>query len=374
MRAEKFDKYYYGTLYYAEDTGNMKLGGVWLDTPRVLNSTKVMTILPTEEKERYSDLVCGMRIISKDVRTTGSKLFITPESRISRDIVRRDFKIVRSVDNADYVVVPSLQYEVQTYNCLISFKLEDKNCLFVCRFHRGTYNSAKSITDGLTEEQSQKALDKIKEGLIAELGATDFEVIAYSFRFNYSKEYLLVEFNETVMNTVNAFFKNQPYVPLTEDYSLPLSPSNTISLDQLLLWTNNNQTSIVYRQLADSDWKEYPLTVCLLLRHIGRYAHPSSLPTCCIPMMRNIRYYEVFSSNCIPEDYKVTDKDWKMAQDFQLALLNVNGKYGFLESTGVLYKLPFEGKYLKRCIMVGRYEFDGGSQAMSELSKHLGIN
>lgn len=244
-------------------------------------------------------------------------LFISPESKLSRDLVRNSgYTITYSKDKADYVVIPKPNSNAYQYytNLLILDTITNK--LYVCSVNNLSYSHhydkdyiIKKIIDRLD----------IDPGNMNSLEYESNDNVYTSFSiwfFSAAEEHI-----ELLMNPK----KSSKYIL---DCNLPLTPANKLSVETLDLWRRLavSDDNLFEKSILNSDAREYPFTMYNFLYFDNELRYKSK--------PNKIRW--LMESMGIKEDWpgykQIEPKDLNLLQDYISYLLGVEGKSGYVSS------------------------------------------
>ncbi len=258
-----------------------------------------------------------------DVNASGAqniKLFISSSSKLPRDLVRNTgYKIVRDIDKADYVVIPSVDHEESaSYTENIGFLLDNDELCFI------TINRTDNM-DRFDDDDIQSILDTIK--MRANAAGLEVKEFYYSpslapFNIQFIKK---CEEYELIFNAVAAGESVKKLFVL--DSRVGLVGSNNVSIETLEVWKHMNERSILEKSVINSDWQKYPCTVAVFLAQEKRSYCIGSIGQWRW-LLNQIDYFEFENSNTIRKT--VTPDDWNMLQKWIMHSLGLTEKGGFI--------------------------------------------
>ena len=260
----------------------------------------------------------------------GVTLYIAPESKISRDVLRNDaYTITYDKAKSDYRVLPAIARHPDKQKCQILFVVKDQ--LHLCNVER-TVGNMINDSNGYNSVAAT---------------ATEVETVLSYLENTYAVNRVDMMYRkDNPLYKMNAWFisvcaDTEYYLTrncrLSEkfcfDTDVPLHGTTKITPENLLLWSKYQDKNLLEKSLLNSDWKKYPATVCIFLaKEKSNMAHVFS-PAGKV-MMKAIhfdlmdRYYGSLGGQVIQPD------DWNMLQDYIMLKFGLPDKRGFVQDLG----------------------------------------
>jgi len=253
-----------------------------------------------------------------------NSVFISSKSKLSRDVVRRSYKITRNPDTIDCVTVIPNKYSgtFTKYNLALINKTSQIITLY--KFNKQYLDDKDTFPDNVIEDIKTfiETLEKRKNAN-AEL---EFICAAGGLMNDVSFMFKCDEYKDIILNT----YPNREYVLDTE---VVYDPVPIIDVDTLEMW-KNMPADLLYKSVASSDWKDYPLTLCVFFQK-----EKSNLLYKIDPAFTLVYSgigLDVFSNRRgSAEEYlanrNITAKDWNMLQKWILHSYNLPETGGFID-------------------------------------------
>lgn len=232
--------------------------------------------------------------------TPGSTVFISPKSKLSRDIVRNSgYKITYDADKADVILIPVPYGSFHKfYEHLWAIK---DDCLYLARINKAYYSESTTFT--------QEQMDAVVAVFANALGIDETAVNVISFEEEGDSVNFMSKIEEYV-DILKDTYRNRKYC---FDSKLKLHPSSEMNVETLEVMAHMNNNELLCKAILNSDWQNYPLSINLMLNicHLGfeRYADAQTKL-----VLSAINYFD-FDNACYNK-IKVTPEDWKMSQDW----------------------------------------------------------
>lgn len=258
-------------------------------------------------------------------------VYVSPKSRIPRDLIRKTHKITLSPDKADAVIIPKPKEEVYlTYNFLVKSQASDN--LYVCSF-RKNYVCTEDEEYKLDCTEIAKLKQAIEQAVLCvdnQAGITkDWLRWIYDESGKQRKVYFIPKIQE-YHELLNCVYPGTRYV---YDTDFPLQGSNIISIETLDVWSrysdDRDSRALLEKVILASNWEQYPYTICTFLRCskriIATYPQSEQFKYLLRTIMYNDGRFNRFNR-------PVTPDDWNLSQRYKMHVLGVsedNG--GFIE-------------------------------------------
>jgi len=290
----------------------------------------------------------------------GITLYVAPECKISRDVLRNDgYSITYNKANSDYRILPSIPTNAVKQKCQIVFVL--KNQLHICWVERSvgepinntsyyaeTYATATEVETVLSFLENKYAVNR-----------TDMMYRRDKPLKNMNVWFLTV-CEDTQYYLTHVCRLNEKFC---FDTDVPLKGSTNITPENLLLWSKVQDTNLLEKALLNSDWKKYPVTVCVFLAReksseAGRFSPAGKV------MLKAINFDQLNRYSGSLGGQVVTADDWNMLQDYITLRLGITEKSGLVED---IY--PYSD-YIRHRYAIAQWRISGNktfSNIMDEL-------
>lgn len=256
--------------------------------------------------------------VAKHYAFSAVNLFISPKCSLPRDVIRNSgYKIKLDPENAQYTVVeePPVPYRLV---CNIVAQQIQSHILFLFEVQR-QYSSGE-------ETWSPEMVNKIYHSINAACGyyGDGDPVVAY-YKDNLKKAtvYFLPKCQEWE-DIYLATYSNRRYVL---DSWLSIKPLAEINLENLIVWSKC-EDNIVESAIVNSNWREYPATLCFWL--VNENILPYSSTISFEKIRAKIGYYDYKREKTLP-NYVVSKKDWTMLQSWILHKCGIEEKGQFVD-------------------------------------------
>lgn len=250
-------------------------------------------------------------------------LFISPHSKVSRDLVRNSgYKITYSEDKADFIVIP--KPFGKDYKCMVNLIVLNTatNELYICNINNRGYDE---------RYDAEFFVNKIAEYL----NITDKSILDYHANDNVYSLFPIWLFKgcEEYHGILNGTVQGTKYIL---DSDLPLTPTNKLSVETLDMWRRlaKSDDNLLEKSILNSDAREYPFTMFNFLWYDSTMRYKSK-PQKIRWMMESMGIRDDW-----PSSKTIEPKDLNLIQDYILYLLGVDGKSGFI-STMQYNDLPY---------------------------------
>lgn len=246
-----------------------------------------------------------------------NKLFISPDCKIPRDLVRNSgYKVVMNKDNADYVVVPTPKdTQCSSYSFNVAFTLKDNEDAYFIRVNR--HDGIETFTD----EEIEIILERIKQE-VADYG---YEVDEFFYNNDLSK--FKVYFVPKCEEYRDIFERKYKY-QYALDTNVELVGATNMSIETLEIWSHMDSEQVLQKSVMNSDWQKYPCTLAVFLRE-ERNAY-CYRPTGQWAWLLNQIHYNIFENDIEYADVITTPEDWNMLQKWVMHKLDVSDSGGYV--------------------------------------------
>ncbi len=255
--------------------------------------------------------------------TNVNKVFVTPEVRTARDIIRKSYQIVRDPERADAVVIPD-EFDIYSQTCRIVVKNEDRNDLYLLDIMKRSQVHQEYLID----------IEAHKDIILNWLNG-QFCGNRISIYHEDKLEPFSVQFVHKVNEYENILNNTYPSRKYILETALDLSAATTISPETLLIWLKMDDLDLFQKSVSMSDWKKYPHTINFLLEKKGiwycGYKRDFQL------IIDAIRFYD-YKYNENYNDVIIEPDDWNMLQKFLMHINRVDvDKGGFVKTEDRIY-------------------------------------
>lgn len=267
-----------------------------------LRCNKTFHYLPLKERERRE----------------ATSLYVYPEVRISRDLIRRSgYKIVLNPEKADYCILPAFRnafrdfrYDIMAYN-----EAGDVLHLFTVT------NYKDEIDDAAFFSRAKDALLRVGLKVIGD------KLLKNSMCYIIPKADAFID-----ALCPSPDMADRKYI---SESQLPLDYMNTITVENLLLWEKlaDSDSKLFEQVITAANWRDYPVTMCMffsLVCPFGRLFYSANGSTKF--MLETIGYSRNDNIEKMCKDKIVQPEDWNMMQDYIMAKFEVEQKGGFTDS------------------------------------------
>lgn len=237
------------------------------------------------------------------------KIFVSSDVKTPRELYRKSgYEIKRNPDDADVTVLPYLEKRLPRFDYDVAVYDPDTKRLSLLKLPE---------ENGETLELSQAQKDAIYIRFGGLLLTSDFKR-HFAFLIPKCQEYF-----DLIQHTYpSRLYIFEDRLELTD---LPV----TISLETLLLWEKIDSHNLLRKTILNSDWRDYPVTLCAFLRTNFRTIN-SCTDTAFKNVCRQIRYDSEMSIEDLISGTIVQPKDWNMLQSYILKKMGVDGDKGFV--------------------------------------------
>ena len=289
--------------------------------------------------------------------TEDTKVFVSSLSKLPRDFVRNTCKITRSKENADYVLIPRPKTVYKT-NYIPAIIEWDDDAGHHCDLLFLYINDCESRI-----ARHSSTVEGLKESI-----KTEIKYIYRNYLFDSTSYSLKIcDFDECGRSDVNfAFFpKCEEYVDILQngehskykyvyDYSFPITTPVEINEETLQIWSKCDDVNMLEKNIMQSNWKEYPVLISLVLFWEFRYSSSSDIPSAIRSMMAFLGVDNMLSDRKFKDGTIITPKDMEMIQKWISIIFDFNGKSGFVSTNNfsIINRFPFDYFLMKKIAVV----------------------
>lgn len=259
---------------------------------------------------------------------SGITLYIAPECKISRDVLRNDgYVITYNKAKSDFRVLPSIPRNPTYLRTEIVFLCGKQLCL--CQVERscGPYINDPNGYGG--ERATPTEVDTVLTYL-----ETQYAVNRTDMQYRRDLQAIKVWFLGTCEDT-KYYLTHSMRVgeEFCFDTDVPLKGSTNITPENLLLWSKFDDANLLEKTLLTSDWRMYPVTVCMFLaKEMGSLARKFG-PAGKV-MLRAINFDMMDRYNGSLGGQVVSPQDWNMLQDYIMLHYGIHDSKGFVKDLG----------------------------------------
>lgn len=251
------------------------------------------------------------------------KVWVHPKCITSRDVIRNTYDIVRNVDTADIVVMPSIKSHKFDFegsrNCIIA--TSDKNMFLIelIESYRPKYYGSGYVTESDTSVINNNQtwfINELRKWFKRCLGE---DLVSFDFHFN--KNITIFPAYEPYIDTLTKTSTSQMYI-LEND--LPMDMPNKITAESLSILHRSNDFNMMSKMIISSDYEKYPITVREFLRIWWDRERAD--------FMRDNKLRAVWEAvNNIYDNGNgyISPKDYEMMQDYLMRLFGID-EMGYL--------------------------------------------
>lgn len=316
--------HYYSKLYIQNvilfKDGSCKRKSNWQYKGRAVTN-KVAVYQSDNDSDLIQDLYYET---SNTVIASGSKLFVAPECKISRDTLRNSgYKIILDRDKADAIVIPDIdrrKYKCQSCN-LVAMKDDDLYLIDISKpgwdFPVLNESDMHFVRKYLEDNHRQESDDVQKSSL---------------------RVWFLPKC-EDIEDVLTGNARNVPYI---QESFIPVAPSTVISPETLTFWENVDDDNLLMRTICTSDWAKYPVTLLCFLALVRddnnwqRVANEDFRR-----ILDKIGYQYNYYKGWVFQNRYIFPEDYAMLQSYLYFKLGVGEKGGFV-TDDAMKKLPSE--------------------------------
>lgn len=294
-----YNKAYERYIRYNRKTGAISRGGVWEQGRHTWG--RMACVVGKWDASPYDEVRYAIRpgYYPKPPKV-GDTLFVSSGSKIPRDLLRNSgYKITRNKDQADYIVVSIPENQYPTSCCICG--MNDSESFFIIH-----------ITDAVNGEDfapSDQEMDNIISFLNNDVGITQITTSTKGLKVYFIRDN---QEHEEILN------KSQKKYCLDSD--IQLTPSTTISPENLNIIWNLSDYQAKFKILMGSDFHKYPYTICLFLKNEMGVDYGFKYGESVNWFMKTIGYDEFENSKY---SKLITPEDFDMLQNWILYQLNM---------------------------------------------------
>lgn len=247
-------------------------------------------------------------------------LFVCSESKISRDVLRNNgYKLTYDKNKADVIVIPSMEDNPPVMACRFAFVKKDM--LHLVHVDRAVNNG----TDFTQEE-----FEAVKKEILDRFSLDENELIFEAGKKMKNFNLFFVKPCEEIgglLTSSNNYFYTKKHV---FDSSVLYEGTTKISPDTLVLWSKISDKSMLEKAILNSDWKDYPVTMCIFLNKENidpqyRFGNAGRV-------MLDAINYDLYRREGSLGDQVVSAKDWNMLQSYLMLRFGVSEKGGYTKN------------------------------------------
>lgn len=284
-----------------------------------------------------------------------SKLFFSSKSTMPRDSVRSTYKIVRSPEAADYIVIPNKTDSMRSksYHLLFSstatFGGTDTVYLCMVKFSEEALKAGHltSITGKITHENIMDHCVSYLMDYLAvippDADITNKELWCRTLETTYDWNDKYIKYNNVwFLPDVPEYFdimeNKYPGYKYVFDTQLEYESSNKFTPEGLYILRRNSDRRLVMQILSTMDWKRHPLTTAVFIYSFlgADYVSTYDIPTSCSFMKDYLKIGSVNSSwkdwcNHYAKGQLFSAEDYNFLQDWLFRELDMKEDKGFVD-------------------------------------------
>lgn len=303
----KFDAVYEGLLLYT--AVGMKLCNIqaWRRGGRKFdNKAAFISFSRCSEYDSIRFYVKGSE------KMQNQSLYVCPECSIPRDLLRNSgYKIVRSKDAADTIVIPDFKDDKATLYFDVAAVHDNKLYLFTI-----TRIDHKWSNNELPPQITYDVVDEF-------LKARQFTVLG-----NCIGKRMVCDFIPYMEIYNDAIADRYFMLKCVTESKIERKPTTVICPDTLTIWYNMKDKAMFEQSVLGSDWNDYPTTLCLLLHMKDNFYRAGSEKF--RHVMRQICFVDSTTVECCFKNHVIQPKDWNMMQDFITSFLGIDKSGSYL--------------------------------------------
>lgn len=250
--------------------------------------------------------------------SAGDKIYISKSSKISRDALRNSgYTITLSPEKANYILIPDFNEAVTKKGDFIVYdKKENILDFFYIAYHnRSEYFKGleKIIGDWLRKRYPPDDVEIWYNTLSDENALTETSV-----HFFPNCE----EYKELLLNT------EVQGVSYIWDVDIPMAGSVQINPETLLVWEKMEDMKMLEKQLVNSDWQKYPVTVLIALTTMHSYGLYGEFGPQGKTVLNSLKYTQGTWGR---DRLSITPEDYDMFQKWAFSYFGCSENGGYVE-------------------------------------------
>ena len=280
-----------------------------------------MAVVPLETYTRGDDPTEYIRNYSRNYPTMSKteRIFVSGDCKTNRDLFRNTgYKITRDKQNAEAIIFPALPqyYDMFQVNADVAAydPASESLYLFVMTNAYGQTNPKVSFDDtaklAVTEFFTEQGMEVV--------------FVCYTRRAYFMRP--CEEWREILeeRKVRDSYGYTIDYISETR---LPLDLPIDINLETLQIWENERDSDMLAKAICQSNWQEYPATLCLFLKKHPNFYSSSNTNFQLITYQIN---YANGSFGSLWSGKTIQPKDWNLLQAWCLHKLNAPEEGGIV--------------------------------------------
>lgn len=274
-------------------------------------------------------------------------IYMSSKCLTPRDLVRKSYKIVRDKEKADAVYVPNRLSDCcsETVAGIVveTDPINGKKILYLIDFvsypdaTKATFVPVTTsyILNNIAKEDATNTAD------LSVVWLPDLSNVKRANEITFKDIYFIPdvpEYEEMLTAT-----SDLP-VPYVSEYDLDYEPVSHITPESLYIWRRIKDKSLLERTVAGSNWKEYPITIAVLLaiRYPMYSRNYSDMQGPIKPVVRTLWVDDLVErvEGTVRANIEVSEKDMNMLQDWIFKELGLEGKTNGLIDIEQYKQLP----------------------------------
>ena len=289
--------------------------------------------------------------------TYTESVFVTPEVRLSRDVIRNSgYKITRDPDKAEVVVIPATRETYLRYEFNVVVFDKHSKSLFLYSFNR---------KDSTRSEYSVKYDDDFD--LVKEMFKDEEQYVLFQDKI-LDRAYATIlpryqGYKDLLLNT----YPDRHYAMETKLRCLmPIE----INIETLEIWRRSDDADMVQKSIAQSNWQDYPVTILCFLKNDCPSWFCDAPNNAFKLVLEQIGWQDRrYPLAALMQDRVIQPKDWNLLQSYLMYRLGVDEDGGYTK-IDTYNKLTWYGPFFRKRFVVSPYKittpqtFDNLMQAM----------
>lgn len=276
-----------------------------------------------------------------------TNIYMSSKCLTPRDLVRKSYKIVRDKEKADAVYVPNRLSDCcsETVAGIVveTDPINGKKTLYLIDFVSYPDATKATFVPVTTSDILNKIAqeDAINAADLSVVWLPDLSNVKRANEIAFKNIYFIPdvpEYEEMLTAT-----SDLP-VPYVSEYALDYEPVSRITPESLYIWKRIEDKSLFERTIAGSNWKEYPITIAVLLaiRYPMYSRNYSDMQGPIKPVVRTLWVDDLVErvEGTVRANIEVSEKDMNMLQDWIFKELGLEGKTNGLIDIAQYKKLP----------------------------------